>query len=166
MSQVIDEKNTNPETPFILKDYMSDEYVPKANESMFIQASAGTGKTFTITGIVETLVKKRGLHLNEILIVTYTEKAVGELRDRIRKSISKIENNTEDVDNAPIFTIHSFCQKTLSDFAFTAKQPENLSLADDSSLGDFIERWIRDKLTADTPEGAEFKELFEKTFVS
>ena len=28
MSQVIDEKNTNPETPFILKDYMSDEYVP------------------------------------------------------------------------------------------------------------------------------------------
>ena len=161
MSQVIDEKNTNPETPFILKDYMSDEYVPKANESMFIQASAGTGKTFTITGIVETLVKKRGLHLNEILIVTYTEKAVGELRDRIRKSISKIENNTEDVDNAPIFTIHSFCQKTLSDFAFTAKQPENLSLADDSSLGDFIDRWIRDKLTQNTAEGAEFKELFE-----
>ena len=55
-----------------------------------IEASAGTGKTHNIIGIVEKIVNsKDGLGLGKtiplerILIVTYTEKAAGELKDRI-----------------------------------------------------------------------------------
>ena len=132
---------------FNLNDY-SD-----IRESMYIQASAGTGKTFTITGIIEKLIKQN-IKLNEILVVTYTEKAAGELRDRIRKACPG-----EDVDNAPIFTIHSFCTKTLSEFSFTANQCANLGLVDDTALDDFIDRWIRDELK----ENKTFKELFCKS---
>ena len=84
-------------------------------KSMYIEASAGTGKTYTITGIIQKLVDAK-VELEKILVVTYTEKAAGELRDRIRKACPD-----KDVDNAPIFTIHSFCQKTLSDHIHTLR---------------------------------------------
>ena len=106
---------------FDLKNY--SDY----KRSMFIQASAGTGKTYTITKIIEKLIDAK-VDLEKILVVTYTEKAAGELRDRIRK-----ECPDKDVDNAPIFTIHSFCQKTLSEFYFTANQCANLSLIEDTA---------------------------------
>lgn len=123
-----------------------DDFNPADRKSMFIEASAGTGKTFTITGIVKKLVADAKIPLEKILIVTYTEKAVGELKDRIRASLSALSDCNADVDNAPIHTIHSFCQKTLDEFAFSAGQPFSLTLASDSDLDDFIDRWIRDSL--------------------
>jgi len=126
------------------------------NKSMYIEASAGTGKTFTIKEIVKKLVEHK-IPLEKILVVTYTEKAVGELRDRIREAVSKIANCDADVDNAPIFTIHSFCQKTLSEFAFTANQPSELNLVSETEISDFIDRWIRDKLK----DNDSFQELFK-----
>ena len=112
----------------------------RSKQNYVIEASAGTGKTYNITGIVKKLIDKN-VKLEEILIVTYTEKAAGELRDRIRAKCPD-----EDVDNAAIFTIHSFCQKTLSEFSFTANQCAKLSLVDDDAIDDFIDRWIRDVL--------------------
>lgn len=53
-----------------------------------IEASAGTGKTFTIEHLVVELLKtKKVQSLDEILVVTFTEKAVGELKYRIRNII-------------------------------------------------------------------------------
>jgi exodeoxyribonuclease V beta subunit len=49
-----------------------------------IEASAGTGKTRTITGLVLRLVLERGVPIDAILVVTYTVAATEELRDRIR----------------------------------------------------------------------------------
>lgn len=121
--------------------------------SMYIEASAGTGKTYNITGMVKKFVDS-GIPLEKILIVTYTEKAVGELRNRIREKCPE-----EDVDNANIFTIHSFCQKTLSEFSFSANQCSNLSLVSDDELGDFIDRWIRDSMPASIK--LQFQDLFK-----
>ena len=133
-----------------------EDFSANYRKSMFIEASAGTGKTYTITGIVENLVKNAKIPLEKILIVTYTEKAVGELKDRIRSRLTNIPDCHADVDNAPIYTIHSFCQKTLDEFAFTAEQPFSLSLVNESEIGDFIDRWIRDNLATNT----EFEKLY------
>ena len=143
-----------------LKEFNLDNY-SDITESMYIQASAGTGKTYNITGIVKKLIDKK-VRLEEILVVTYTEKAAGELRDRIRAKCPD-----EDVDNAEIFTIHSFCQKTLSEFSFTANQCASLSLVDDDTIDDFIDRWIRDVLK----NNSDFKQLFvdaekQSTFIN
>ena len=62
------------------------------SQSMFIEASAGTGKTYTIQQIVARLIHD-GTKLNQILLVTYTEKAAGELKDRIRKKIQEVIEN-------------------------------------------------------------------------
>ena len=49
-----------------------------------IEASAGTGKTFTLATLVTRLVIERQLRVGQILAVTYTEAATQELRERLR----------------------------------------------------------------------------------
>ena len=125
------------------------------SKSLFIEASAGTGKTYTIQLMVAKLISL-GTPLKKILIVTYTEKAAGELKDRIRKKIDEVLDSKkldktdetqpeindstlalfakayQDVDNAAIFTIHSFCQKALKEYAYDAGRPFDMSMIDDS----------------------------------
>lgn len=111
-----------------------------SNENYAIDASAGTGKTYNIVQIVDKLLKdNKNLSLNEILIVTYTEKAAGELKDRIRAKIKGV-----DTDNAPISTFHSFCKSTIEEFPFAVNKPSNLSLVDNSEMEDFAKRYIRE----------------------
>lgn len=52
-----------------------------------IEASAGTGKTFTLATLVVRLVVERGLRIGEILAVTFTDAATQELRKRIRERL-------------------------------------------------------------------------------
>ena len=147
-----------------LKEFVVENFDAKNFKSMFIEASAGTGKTYTIENLVKALVVA-GQPLEETLIVTYTEKAVGELRHRIRDNLSD-SSVQADIDNAPIFTIHSFCQKTLEEFSFIARQPYSLALIDESELHGFIDKWIRDELKDDEA----FKELYaadkKNTFIN
>ncbi|MDE0169280.1 MAG: UvrD-helicase domain-containing protein [bacterium] len=50
-----------------------------------IEASAGTGKTFTIAAAVTRLVAEEGVPLDRILVVTFTRAATAELKDRVRR---------------------------------------------------------------------------------
>jgi exodeoxyribonuclease V beta subunit len=52
-----------------------------------IEASAGTGKTYAITGLVLRLILETGVLIQQILVVTFTEAATSELKDRIRARI-------------------------------------------------------------------------------
>lgn len=56
-----------------------------------IEASAGTGKTFTIAGVYLRLVLESRLSVAEILVVTFTEAATKELKERIRKRLKEAE---------------------------------------------------------------------------
>ena len=65
----------------------------KSDNNYAIDASAGTGKTYNIVQIVDKLLKDNpNLTLGEILIVTYTEKAAGELKDRISVDGSSVNS--------------------------------------------------------------------------
>ena len=57
------------------------------NRNAVIEASAGTGKTYTLEHIVEKLVREKGYDIRSLLLVTFTEKAAGELKERIRKML-------------------------------------------------------------------------------
>src|SRR5690606_7664690 len=52
-----------------------------------IEASAGTGKTFTLATLLTRLVVERGLRVGQVLAVTFTEAATQELRKRIRERL-------------------------------------------------------------------------------
>lgn len=153
--------------------------------NLYIDASAGTGKTYTIQQLVAKLVRgengRAGIPLSKILIVTYTDKATGELRDRIRQKMEDClaEENLEcyrealqNIHTAPIFTIHSFCQKVLHDFAYEAGSSFNLEVVSDDGIENLIQRLIRDKWSFETEfmnmlNSSKFKmNLFVKNFVN
>ena len=52
-----------------------------------IEASAGTGKTYTVTGLFLRLLLEKDLGVRQILVVTFTEAATEELKGKIRKKI-------------------------------------------------------------------------------
>ncbi|HEY6543971.1 MAG TPA: UvrD-helicase domain-containing protein, partial [Dokdonella sp.] len=54
---------------------------------MLIEASAGTGKTWTIGVVYLRLLLERGLGVERILVTTFTEAAAQELRERLRKAL-------------------------------------------------------------------------------
>ncbi|AEG31299.1 exodeoxyribonuclease V subunit beta [Thiomicrospira cyclica] len=61
-------------------------------ESCLIEASAGTGKTFSIAFLVLRLVVEKALPIEQILIVTFTDAATQELRERVRQRLVDAKN--------------------------------------------------------------------------
>src|SRR6266498_4165158 len=60
---------------------------PLATGVCLVEASAGTGKTFTIAGLFLRFIIERDLSVREILVVTFTKAATAELRERIRRTL-------------------------------------------------------------------------------
>ena len=89
-----------------------------------VEAGAGTGKTYALEHIVERLVNN-GVDIRKLLLVTFTEKAAGELKERIRAILTESQTRTgaaitaaKRLDEATICTIHSFCQELLREYPF------------------------------------------------
>ncbi|REL35542.1 exodeoxyribonuclease V subunit beta [Thalassotalea euphylliae] len=123
------------------------EHLPLSGRHL-IEASAGTGKTFNITRIYLRLLLEKGLTVEQILVMTFTKDATEEIKSRIgqtlRNTIAKWDELTATepfyqevakdlvkteamaklhrallfLDDAAIFTIHGFCKRVLSEFAF------------------------------------------------
>jgi len=100
-----------------------DVFTAPISGKWFLEASAGTGKTFTIEHIVARLIREEGLKLEEIVVVTFTRKAARELKERIRARLfaEGLSDALALFDRVQVFTIHAFCQKILTEFAFEAQ---------------------------------------------
>ena len=57
---------------------------PLTQRMLCLEASAGTGKTYTIEGLITRLIVEEGIDINALLVVTFTRAATAELRTRIR----------------------------------------------------------------------------------
>jgi exodeoxyribonuclease V beta subunit len=99
-------------------------------KNYFLEASAGTGKTFAIENIVVRLVEE-GIPFKNILVVTFTRAATFELKSRIYKLLErkKLRSALQVFEDAQIFTIHGFCFHALKENAletcFPIVQKEN-----------------------------------------
>ena len=101
---------------------------------VFVSAGAGTGKT---TVLVERFVKavcERGLGIDNVLVITYTERAAGELRSRIRERLVEVERHdlARDLDGGWISTIHGFCHRLLRAYPFEAGLDPRFRVLDES----------------------------------
>ncbi len=131
--------------------------IPKDRHTV-IEASAGTGKTFTIEHLFVELLLTQKVNIDNILVLTYTERAAGELRSRIRNMIERVlaaepllqspggryweigpqekvhlERALFSFDMAPIHTIHSFFQRVVNEHAFSSGRLFEQSLVDGKS---------------------------------
>ncbi|HZC75728.1 MAG TPA: UvrD-helicase domain-containing protein, partial [Gaiellaceae bacterium] len=94
----------------------------EAGGEVFVSAGAGTGKTAVLVERVVRSVCDRGLDVDSILVITYTRRAAGELRTRIRAALA--ERGRHDLarrlDGAWISTIHGFCARLLKAYPLAA----------------------------------------------
>jgi ATP-dependent helicase/nuclease subunit A len=100
------------------------------DETLFVEAGAGTGKTAALVDRYVSLVLA-GHSVERIVAITFTDKAAAELRDRVRQELegrqqdaqndaaqqTRIESALAGLDRAQISTIHAFCQGLLRSFA-------------------------------------------------
>jgi ATP-dependent helicase/nuclease subunit A len=101
---------------------------------VFVSAGAGTGKTTVIVERFCRAVCERGLDVDSILVITYTERAAGELRGRIRRRLHELGRHdlARDLDAAWISTIHGFCHRLLKAHPFAAGIDPRFRVVDDS----------------------------------
>ena len=94
----------------------------EATGEVFVSAGAGTGKTAVLVERFVRAVCDRGLDVDSILVITYTRRAAGELRTRIRAALAERGRNdlARELDGAWISTIHGFCLRLLKSYPFAA----------------------------------------------
>jgi ATP-dependent helicase/nuclease subunit A len=101
---------------------------------VFVSAGAGTGKTRVLVERFARAVCDEGVDVESILVITYTEKAAGELRTRIRAGL--VERGRPDLaralDGAWISTIHGFCHRLLRSHPFAAGVDPRFRVLDES----------------------------------
>ena len=131
--------------------------------SKLVEASAGTGKTYSVAILVLRLILARNIPVDKILMVTFTVAAAAELEARIRKFVrlaykyargedikdatirEAVDNSNEEkllrlkkavqsLDNLSVMTIHSFCQKTINEFTFETNQSFDFEIVSDDTF--------------------------------
>ena len=136
-----------------IADGKQREYITShLNESMFVEAGAGAGKT---TLIIERIVAQlvAGVKPEEIAAITFTNAAAEELRGRIvaevkKRSVSnkKLTSVLHNIENMQISTIHSFCATLLKERCFEAGLPIGTKVLEDDDdeirKGKIFDLWL------------------------
>src|SRR6516165_2344120 len=136
--------------------------------SFFVEAAAGTGKTTALVGRIVGLLRAGAGTLDRIVAVTFTEKAAGEMKLRLRSEIEKarplasqeerdrLDRALQELELARIGTIHAFCGDLLHERPVeagidplfeVASEEEATALADEAFDG-----WF-ERVLSDPPEG-------------
>ncbi len=104
-----------------MDDYQKSK--EEINRSFLVSASAGTGKTRVLVDRYVNILKQTQTTVDQIVAITFTEKAAGEMRERIRRTLRSatqtsalnINETLDKLSTAPISTIHSFCAQVLQE---------------------------------------------------
>ena len=128
------------------------------NETLFVEAGAGTGKTTSLVNRILELVGSGATTLDKVAAITFTEAAAAELRERIRTELEKAAENAElsgdrhdlcrqgveQLDSASIQTLHSFAGSLLQERPLEAGLPPSFDTMDaiESDLA-FEESWAQ-----------------------
>jgi len=114
-----------------------------ANEGNFlVSAGAGSGKTAVLTERAFRLVQEKKCRVDELLILTFSKKAAGEMKERIRNRFLKEGNNgdleskklAQEVDSASIMTFDAFCNSLVVKHHNLLGLRKDLSIAPGSVL--------------------------------
>jgi DNA helicase-2/ATP-dependent DNA helicase PcrA len=107
-----------------MKDLNSaqQEAVDYVGGPLLIVAGAGTGKTAVITQKIASLIERKLALPEEVLALTFTDKAAAEMRERVDGLVGSSYASIE------VSTFHSFCQRILEDYALDIGLPNRFKL--------------------------------------
>ena len=122
------------------------EAIHNLEKSFCLEAAAGTGKTTLLVERILALIQQKKARLEEIVAITFTEKAAGELKMRLRERLEKalwqgtaeeqdiFGQALQDLEKANISTIHSFCANLLRERPVEAGVDPNFQPLDEIGL--------------------------------
>ncbi len=138
------------------------------DRSYIVEAAAGTGKTTALVGRIVNVVRFAKATMDQIVAVTFTEKAAGELKLRLREELERTRGGAagderlrlgdalEHLEEARVSTIHGFCADLLRERPVEACiDPQFQVLTEDRALaiyGVAFDMWLQEQL-ADPGEG-------------
>ena len=139
------------------------------DDTIFVEASAGTGKTTSLVQRIVNLVVSGKTTMDRIAAITFTELAAAELRDRVRQDLEKAATDAarpegerelcrqgiSDLDQANIRTLHSFAGQLLHERPLEAGLPPGFETSDEIAAGlafdEAWEEWLDRNLGEDSP---------------
>jgi len=138
------------------------------DETLIVEAAAGTGKTTELIRRILSVLKA-GVLMKEIVAVTFTEKAAGELKLRLRERLEqertdakdevvagRLENALKSLEEAHVNTIHGFCADLLRERPVEARVDPLFMVLTEPQAGRLYARafraWLQESLD-DPPEG-------------
>ena len=118
--------------------------IEEKGQNILVAAAAGSGKTAVLVErIIQKIIKDR-IDIDKILVVTFTNAAAAEMRERILEAIySKLEENPDDVHlqkqivllgKANISTIHSFCLDVIKNNFYEINIAPNFRIGDTAEI--------------------------------
>jgi len=155
--------NDKMEQKISLADEAEREIARKdLDRSLSVEAGAGTGKTTLLVERILSLLRARRAPLEEIAAITFTEKAAGELKVRLREAIEKslplsppeeaepLSQALGELERAPISTIHSFCSSLLRERPVEASLDPNFEPLDEMGMDllfqEIWDQWLRKEM--------------------
>lgn len=105
-----------------------------SGENIIVSAGAGSGKTAVLTQRVITKLKK-GININNLLILTFTNAAAAEMKERIRNAIEKdpeLSYQLDYIDSSYITTFDSFSMSVVKKYYYLLNVSPNIKVLDSS----------------------------------
>src|SRR4051794_23501055 len=143
-------------SPLLVDSEDRERIVNAHNQTLFVDAGAGTGKTTKLVErIVEMVASGRLETVASLAAITFTENAASELRTRIREALedavekrvgdelSRCERALREMDDAAITTLHGFATRLLMDAPLEAGLPPGFGIDDDVRASITRDRWWR-----------------------
>ena len=104
--------------------------------SNLIEASAGTGKTYTISALFLRLILEKGLKVNEVLVVTFTRAATAELKQRLRNALVMAQryNQTKACSDTTLQALFEKALAVCGEDAFASRVSTALRAFDEAAI--------------------------------
>jgi ATP-dependent helicase/nuclease subunit A len=138
------------------------------DDTLVVEAAAGTGKTTELINRIIAVIRHGAAEMREIVAVTFTEKAAGELRLRLRGRLEeerlkatgderwRFERAVQTLEEAHVSTIHGFCADLLRERPVEAEVDPLFRVLTEGQatrlLHETFDAWLREHLE-DPPEG-------------
>ena len=112
-----------------------EEAINRSGQNIIVSAGAGSGKTAVLSERVITKLKQ-GISLDNFLILTFTNAAAAEMKERIRKKIieSNLTNELSKVDTADITTFDAYALSLVKKYSHYLNVSSDLSIVDSSII--------------------------------
>lgn len=106
------------------------------NSNIIVSAGAGSGKTAVLTARVLRIIKE-GTHVNELLVLTFTNAAAAEMKERIREAIAaddSLKDELDLVDQSYITTFDSFALSIVKKYHYLLNISNNISISEETVI--------------------------------